>query len=108
MRGARAEWLAAATLLLKGYLILSLRFKTPVGEIDIVARRGRRVVFVEVKQRPSMQMCEAAITPLTRQRVRRAAAWWMARNETYADFDQSFDLVFVTPWRLPRHLSDAL
>ena len=107
-RGARAEVWAAVVLILKGYRILVRRYKTPVGEIDLIARRGRRVAFIEVKQRASFTLCEAAVTEQTRQRVRRAAAWWMAKNAHYSEFDQGFDLIFIASWGLPRHLLNAL
>lgn len=107
-RGARAELWAAAVLTLKGYRVLARRYKTPVGEIDLIARRGRRVAFVEVKQRPSFALCEAAVTGETRQRVRRAAAWWMSKNSRYREFDQGFDLIFIAGWAAPRHLLNAL
>lgn len=107
-RGARAEFIAALILTLKGYRVLVRRYKTPVGEIDLIARRGRRVAFVEVKQRPSFEECEAAVTSQTRKRVRRAAAWWISRNSRYHEFDQGFDLIFVARGRIPRHLLNAL
>lgn len=107
-RGARAELWAALVLTFKGYRILVRRYKTPVGEIDLIARRGRRIAFVEVKQRASFAGCEAAVTEQTRQRVRRAAAWWMSRNASYSEFDQGFDLIFIASGGLPRHLLNAL
>lgn len=79
-RGHAAELAAALALLLRGHVILARRHRTPVGEIDIIARRGRRLAFVEVKQRPTRALCEAALTPETRRRVRRSAELWMARR----------------------------
>ena len=108
VRGQSAETLAALFLMFKGYRVLARRFKTPVGEIDVIARRGRRIAFVEVKQRPSFDLCEAAITGETRRRVRRAAGWWMGRHPQMQDFDQGFDLVFIARRRWPKHLPDAL
>ena len=107
-RGHKAETWAALFLLVKGYRVLERRFKTPVGEIDLIARKGCRIVFAEVKQRATVELCEAAVTAETRRRVRRAASWWMGRHPQYQDFEQSFDLVFVTRRRLPQHLPNAL
>lgn len=107
-RGRGAETFAALALMLKGYRILARRFKTPVGEIDIIARRGRRLAFIEVKQRPTVELCHAAITFETRQRVRRAANWWMSRQPRYHDHDQGFDLVFVAGRSWPVVLENAL
>jgi putative endonuclease len=107
-RGHLAEAVAALYLMAKGYRILARRFKTPVGEIDIIARRGRRIAFIEVKQRPSLELCEAAITSEARRRVHRAADWWLARNARYQTFDLGFDCLFMLAWRRPVHLIDAL
>lgn len=107
-RGARAERFAALLLQLKGYRILARRFATPVGEIDLIAVRGRRVAFVEVKQRPTVAECEAAITAKGRARVRRAAECWRASQARYQTYDVAFDLVFIVPWALPLHRPDAL
>ena len=107
-RGHLAEVAAAAYLMAKGHRILERRLKTPAGEIDLVAVKGRRLAFVEVKQRASFAECEAAITPRLRDLVRRAANLWLARRPRFHDYDQGFDLIFVTPWSWPRHLPDAL
>lgn len=107
-RGHGAETRAALFLMLKGYRVLARRYKTPLGEIDLIARRGRRIVFVEVKQRPTVELCEASVTDETRRRVRRAAGWWMGRHPQLHDFDQGFDLVFIANWRWPVHLHNAL
>ena len=107
-RGLRAEWWAAAFLMTKGYRILARRLKTPAGEIDLIAVRGRRLAFIEVKQRPTILDCEAAITARTSQRVHRAASLWVARRQRFHEYDQGFDLVFITPWAWPVHRRDAL
>jgi putative endonuclease len=107
-RGHVAEFAAAAFLIAKGHRILARRFKTPAGEIDLIAVKGKRLRFVEVKQRPTIAECEAAISPRSRQRVYTAADLWMARQPSYQSYDVSFDLVFVTPWSWPRHLTDSL
>jgi len=108
LRGRAGEFAAIALLIGRAHVILARRFKTPVGEIDIVARRGKRIAFVEVKQRPTRALCEAAITADTRRRVRRAADLWLARHPRHQSLDIGFDVIFVTPWRLPVHLRDTL
>lgn len=99
---------AAALLIAKGYRILARRLRTPLGEIDIVAVRGRRIAFVEVKARRTLADCEAAIAPSLGPRIRRAAALWLARNARYQNCEQGYDVVFVVPWRLPRHIPNGL
>jgi len=104
-RGRRAETLAAWFLRLKGYRILARRFRTPAGEIDLIARRGRTIVFVEVKQRGDDASAIAAVTAETRRRIARAAAVWVSRHPLAAAFDQRFDVIVALPGRLPRHLA---
>lgn len=109
--GARAETLAAWMLRLKGFRILARGHVTGrgtgAGEIDIVARRGRLVVFVEVKARASLEEAAAAISAGQRRRIARAAETFMARTPHLAGHDVRFDAVLVAPGRLPRHICDA-
>lgn len=107
-RGHYAEYAAAAFLLAKGHRILARRFKTRIGEIDLIAKRGRRVVFVEVKHRATLADCQASVTPLTRRRVHSAADLWLARHERFQNCDLGFDLVFIVPRHWPMHLINAL
>jgi putative endonuclease len=102
-RGRRAELAAAWFLRLQGYRLLARRFKTPVGEIDLVMRRGRTIVFVEVKQRPSEAEALEAVTARGRKRIVRAAEYWLARHPAAAGFDLRYDVVVALPRRLPRH-----
>ena len=106
--GLNAETIVAALLIASGHRILARRFKTPVGEIDLIAVKAERIAFVEVKRRSTSEDCEAAITPMLRHRVRRAADLWLARNPRFQRHDIGFDLVFVVPWRFPLIMHDAL
>lgn len=103
-RGRRAETLAAWFLRLKGYRVLSRRYRTPAGEIDLIVRRGRTVAFVEVKQRPDDVAAMEAVTPTARQRIARAAALWVSRHPAAANLDLRFDVVLACPGRIPRHI----
>lgn len=107
-RGLNAELIVAAVYMAFGHRILGRRFKTPVGEIDLIAIRGKRVAFIEVKRRSNAEDAEDAITLTMRRRVRRAADLWLARNPRYQGHDVGFDLVFVVPWRFPIVMRDAL
>jgi putative endonuclease len=104
-RGRRAETLAAWFLRLKGYRLVARRYKTPVGEIDLIVRRGRTIAFVEVKHRPTMEEATEAATPAGRRRIARAAALWLAKNPAAADRDLRFDVIMVARGRLLRHLA---
>ncbi|MEL6298142.1 MAG: YraN family protein [Pseudomonadota bacterium] len=108
-RGGRtAEWLAAGVLLLKGYRILECRARTSAGEIDIVAVRGRRIAFVEVKRRPTLAHAATAVAPSQQARLHRAADAWVARYTRYRHHTRGFDRFEVARlWRF-RHVIDAL
>ncbi len=105
--GLRAESIAALLLRLKGYQLLDRRFAAAGGEIDLVARRGATVAFVEVKARDDLEAAAAAITETKRRRIGRAARVWLARNPWAAALNLRGDAVFVAPGRLPRHLAAA-
>jgi len=108
-RNARwAERFAALALMFRGYRILAIRQKTPAGEIDLIAVRGRRLSFVEVKQRASQEAAEAAITGTQRDRVRRAANLWLARHPRYQTHEMGFDVMFVIGRRWPLHIENGL
>lgn len=103
--GRRAERLAALWLQLKGWKILGRRVRTPVGEVDLVARRGRIVAFVEVKARAT---AEEAAFALDEWRLRRvaAAAEALAHRYARAGDDIRLDAIFIVPRRLPRHMAN--
>ncbi len=105
--GRRAEWLARWRLRLAGYRIVARNVRTPMGEIDVVARRGRVLAFVEVKARAELEAAAAAIDHRQSARIARAAAWFLKRRPQLAGLVLRFDAVFVLPGRLPRHVVDA-
>jgi putative endonuclease len=105
--GRIAEDLAAWSLRLRGYRVLARRFKTPVGEIDLIARRGSLIAFVEVKARGNLDEALAALGPRQRERTARAAEFFLLRHPDHARCVLRFDLIAVRPWRVPHHLVDA-
>jgi putative endonuclease len=105
--GLSAETRAAAFLMAKGYRILIKRFRTPHGEIDIVARRRNLLVFVEVKARASLDEAAYAVTPRQQARIIAAAQAWLMAHPEHADFELRFDAMLIAPRRLPRHLLAA-
>jgi putative endonuclease len=99
--GLRAENLAAWFLRLKGYRILARRYKTPVGEIDLVARQGKAIVFVEVKARGAMDAALESIHQRQAGRIMRAAEYYLsAQRQTGSEM--RFDVIAIRP---PFHLS---
>jgi putative endonuclease len=105
--GLSAESRAALLLIAKGYRILARRWKTPFGEIDIVARRRGVLVFVEVKARERLDDAAEAVTERTKHRIVSAAELWRARNPEHANSDTRFDVIVVTPGKMPRHIINA-
>lgn len=107
-RGRMAEALAVVALLAKGYLIIGRNVKTRAGEIDIIAVRGKRLAFIEVKRRMTAEEAEAAVSERQAARIRSAADYWLARRPRYHEYEQGFDLVLLVPRRWPRHIPNGL
>lgn len=105
--GRRAEDLCAWYLRLKGYRLLARRFRTPVGEIDIIARRGGVIAMIEVKARRSTADGIEALSSRQRGRIRRASLAFLQKRPELEGKTLRFDLMLVTPWRPPRHVIDA-
>lgn len=105
--GRRAEAFAALWLQMKGYSILDRRARTPAGEIDLVARKGRILAFVEVKVRADRDRAQIAVTPQLRRRIEQAARMWCARRSALNELNWRFDIVAIAPGRAPLHLRDA-
>lgn len=106
-RGIWAEAACAATLVLRGYRILGRRMRSPVGEIDILARRGPVLAIIEVKARQDITQAAEAVTPRQQDRLVRAAGWVVAGRPDLAAMQIRFDVMLVTPWRWPEHIVDA-
>jgi putative endonuclease len=104
--GRRAEAIAALWLQLKGWTILARRARTPVGEVDLVARRRRMVAFVEVKARASAREAELSLDEYRLRRVAAAAEALAPRFVRPGD-DMRIDALFIVPRRLPRHMANV-
>ena len=105
--GLSAESRAAALLIAKGYRIVARRFRSPVGEIDIVARRGRALIFVEVKARGRLEDAAEAVIVRQQRRIIAAAEAWLASHPDDVNCDIRFDVMLVAPRSLPRHIVAA-
>jgi len=105
--GVSAESRAAAYLMAKGYRILARRFRTPHGEIDIVAKKRNLLAFVEVKARATLDEAAFAVTPRQQARIIDAAQGWLMTHPEHADFELRFDAMLIAPRRLPRHVLAA-
>ena len=111
--GLAAEKAASWYLRCKGYRILAERYRNRSGEIDILARRGKTVLVVEVKARQTHAACEYSITPAKQMMLSRAANELLGSHGKVAGLGDlatcniRFDVVWIAPWRLPMHIKDA-
>lgn len=105
--GRRGETLAAWYLRLKGYRIVATRVKTPVGEIDLIARRFGLTAFIEVKARQAQSGEAMALEAVNTSRISRAAQYYVARHPALAETPLRFDVIFLAPRTWPRHVKGA-
>jgi putative endonuclease len=105
--GRLAEKLCVWVLRLKGYTVLETGFRTRVGEVDILASRGGKLIAVEVKTRATRAAAIEAVSWRQRRRIERAAQWYMRGNPKSGEKGIRFDVFAVAPWRLPTHIENA-
>ena len=103
-KGFWAEFKAICYLMIHGYFPLKWRYKNRYGEIDLIFRKNRVLIFVEVKARPSLQMGYDSIAYVQKQRIQRSAEHFIKTNRKYKKFGQRFDSVIIRPKELPIHL----
>lgn len=106
-RGRRAELIALLSLMVRGYRPVARNLKTPVGEIDLVVRRGGILAVVEVKTRDTYADAAESILPLQQARIRRATEWLLSSRPDLAALTIRFDAVLVLPAKWPKHLVGA-
>jgi putative endonuclease len=106
-RGHVSEYVAALSMMLRGYRILAMRYRTKAGEIDIIARKGDVVSFIEVKARATTEASVFAVGGSTQSRIRNASEIWLAAQRDAGLLSYSYDIVAIRPWRWPIHLKDA-
>lgn len=110
MRSYRQGWwmeiLASWILYLKGYHIEKRRYRTPAGEIDLVASRGKMLIIVEVKKRRTRALAKESLLISQRKRLRRAGHWTLGHMSQKKKI--RFDGIFFAPWTWPLHLKNIL
>ena len=106
-KGLLAETFCVWVLRLKGYRILERRFRSPFGEIDIVAKRFSQLVFVEVKARPSLESALEAISGRQQKRIEQTAQFYISHIRGINFQTTRFDVMVVSNWWWPRHLVAA-
>jgi putative endonuclease len=105
--GLLAETVAALFLKAKFYQILAKRMRNFAGEIDLIARRGKTIIFVEVKARKILDESFEVLTSYQQTRIKKAAELYLSQHPKYANYDIRFDLIIITPLRLPMHIKNA-
>lgn len=108
--GLRAERIAGLYLRCKGYRILSTRYRNHMGEIDILAARGKTLVAVEVKARQNLESCNESVPPHKQAKIARALEGWLAKSAglAHAPADNiRFDVIWIAPRHWPVHIKDA-
>lgn len=105
LKGQWSEKIAALYLRFKGYEVLANRFKTPVGEIDLLVRKGKTLIAIEVKSRKTREEAAMALTSSQQQRIEKALLYYLTRKPS--SLDLRFDVVLVSPWKWPCHIQGA-
>jgi len=108
--GRRAETWALIWLRIKGYHPVARRWRSPVGEVDLIVRRGVTIVFVEVKARKTIRQAIESISPSQTRRIQRAALSWLQshlHHEQSVNLHLRFDVVAIAKWQLPVHIKGA-
>lgn len=105
--GLSAEAFCRLALRLKFYRILASRYRSPLGEIDIIAVRGKIVALIEVKARSTESKALESISSKQRERLQRAAQDFLARFPGFNNYNLRFDAMLVAPKQWPKHIKDA-
>lgn len=107
VRGRAGESRAVWWLRLQGFRILARNWRHPLGEIDILARRGRLLIAVEVKWRGDLTQAAEAVQSAQRRRIAQAAAVFLGQQARAETLSLRFDAMLLAPGRWPRHIRDA-
>lgn len=109
-KGNLAEFWARCLLRVKGYTILEKNYVTgrgtTAGEIDIIAKKGKTIVFAEVKKRQTFEQALYALKKQQQQRIERAAMLYLAKHEKYQKCDVRFDVVLIGGFKIS-HIPNA-
>ena len=110
-RGHMAEKIACLYLMMKGWWPVKMNYVvgrgTGAGEVDLILTRGKTLIFVEVKYRPSLIQAMEAITVQNQIRVARSSAVFLQQNPKYKDYQVRYDAVLLAPKKWPKHLQNA-
>lgn len=105
--GYLAEYFASVILFFKGYSILQYRFRSKYGEIDVIARKGNNIIFVEVKARKLMKDCVESITQNKKQKLLKTINYYITTNQkTIANKNMRIDAIFISLDKIPKHIKN--
>ena len=104
LMGVDAERLALLLLIAKGYWPLARRYLAPSGEIDIIMKRGRTIVAVEVKARSTFEAAASSITPTKLRNISRALGHFRSKRQLDDSYIFRCDAVLLAPRSWPRHI----
>ena len=105
-KGIIGEYIACFVMLLKGYRILEMRYKTFCGEIDLIAKKGNLIVFIEVKSRKSMEQCYDAIREKQIRRIQNASYVFLKKHPQFSGYYSRYDVILVADWKIPKHIQN--
>lgn len=106
-RGRMAEILALIWMILKGYSLLERRYRTREGEIDLILKRRKTLVFLEVKTRKTLEEAHACLKPSQCHAIRKAAQRYLSRHQHFSSYTLRFDVFLLVPKKWPVHLENA-
>ena len=105
--GRLAEFAAILLLTFKFYLILKTRYRNNHGEIDIIALRGKELVFVEVKLRKATESAQFSISHKQMERIKNAAIGFCKSRKWAGQKHWRYDVIACAPWKMPKHIKNA-
>lgn len=106
--GILAEYFAALFLILKGYHILHRRFYCKHGEIDLIARKAKTIIFIEVKARKQLENCFETITKTKQKKLQKTIEYYLATHPNYIKKPLRIDAIFIGLNRLPKHIQNII
>ena len=103
--GLIAEVIASWYLRCKLYQIIERRFKSPFGEIDIIARKNNEIIFIEIKARRDISLMDF-ISKNQQHRISRAAQYFFLKNNKYQTYSMRFDAIIMNRYFWPQHFKN--
>lgn len=107
-KGLGYERICKWYLRLKGYRLLFTRYRTPVGEWDLICLKKRQIIFLEVKFRTDSDSLYDALSFFQQKRLYRAALFFLMREKNYQEYAYRFDCIFIYKPFILRHMKNII